>query len=214
MSATPSSSRRRPSPVIGECGPGLRPGSAIAVGVVGLGAGLVLLVPGLLHSPRSWSLISTVVLGLVLIWLFVVRPSARLGEDGIRLVNPMRTVEITWPAIEEVRSRWALEVFSDGRKYTAWGLPADPGRPRYGRSLTQLGSNRVAAGKTVPQGPVTPKVDAQTVATEIEAAIRADRSRNNSQTPRIVVQVWDPIAVGLLVAAVAFFVLAAVVFRG
>ena len=104
----------------------LRPGSSITVGVIGLIAGAALIVPALLTSPRSWTLISAVTLALVLLWLFVVRPCAVIYDDGIRLVNPLRNVEITWPTITEVRSRWALELVAGGKKYTAWGSPPTP----------------------------------------------------------------------------------------
>lgn len=186
----------------------LRPGSSIGVGVVGALAGLALLVPALLTSDRNWTLISSVVLVLVLIWLFVVRPGAVLHDEGVRLINPMRTVDITWPMIEDIKSKWALELFSGGRKYTAWGVPADPGRPRYGRGIFQVGANRVGIGKRVPEAerPRT-KVEAQGVAAEIESRITADKRRKDGKTPRIVSRTWDPAPVGLLLAAVAFWVI-------
>lgn len=184
----------------------LRPGSAIGVGVVGAMSGLALLVPGLLTSPRSWALISTVVLGLVLLWLFVVRPCVVIHAEGIRLVNPLRVVDITWPVISEVRSRWALELFVEGRRYTAWGVPADPGRPRYGRGLMSVGANKVR-GKGTIEVPSKPKVEAQVVAAEVEERRTADRRRKDGRTPRIAHQTWDPVSVGLLLAATAFFVI-------
>ena len=192
----------------------LRPGSSIAVGVVGAVAGLALLVPAMLTSPRSWALISSVVLALVLLWLFVVRPAAVIHDEGIRLVNPLRVVDVTWPTITEVRSRWALELVADGKKYTAWGVPADPGRPKYGRSLLTVPANRMAkasslttAAGSTPQPVKRPKVEAQAVAAEVEARIAADRKRKGDKTPRIAHQTWDPVSVGLLLAALAFFVI-------
>ncbi len=177
--------------------------------------------PALLTSPRSWTLISAVTLALVLLWLFVARPCAVIHDDGIRLVNPLRNVEITWPTITEVRSRWALELVAGGKKYTAWGVPADPGRPKYGRSLLTLPANKVAkagglagTGATPPRddGPAKrSKVEAQAVAAEVEARIAADRRRKGDKTPRIAHQSWDPFAVGLLVLALAFFALGAFV---
>ena len=184
----------------------LRPGSSVAVGVIGGLAGLALLVPGLLTQPRSWTLISSVVLALVLLWLFVVRPSVVLHAEGVRIVNPLRVVDVTWPAITEVRSRWALEVVASGRRYTAWGVPADPGRPRHGRGLLTVGANKVR-GKGTVEEPARSKVEAQVVATEVEERIRADRKRKDGRTPRIAHQTWDPVSVGLLLAAAAFFVL-------
>lgn len=185
----------------------LRPGSAIAIGVVGGLAGLTLLVPALLSPSRSWLLISSVVLALVLIWLFVVRPCALLHDEGVRIVNPLRTIDITWPMIDEVRSKWALELFSRGTKYTAWGIPADPGRPRHGRGVFLVGANRVGLGKQVPTKQRRAKVEAQTVAAEVEARIVADKRRKDGRTPRIASRAWEPVPVGLLLAALAFWVL-------
>lgn len=184
----------------------LRPGSSVAVGVVGAVAGIALLIPGVLTEPRSWTLISTIVLALVLLWLFVVRPSVVIHAEGIRLVNPVRVVDVTWPAISEVRSRWALEIVADGRRYTAWGVPADPGRPRYGRGMLTVGANKVR-GKGTTEEPTKSKVEAQAVAAEVEARMSADRKRKDGRTPRIAHQVWDPASVGLLLAALAFFVI-------
>lgn len=185
----------------------LRPGSSIAVGVFGLVCGGSLLVPSIVSSVRSWALIATVVLGLVLLWLFVVRPAAVVHDEGVRLVNPMRVVDLTWPVITEVRSKWALELFAQGRKYTAWGVPADPGRPKYGRDLLTLGANRVGGRAAPPEPRRRPKVEAQVVAAEIEERIAADRKRKDGRTPRIVESSWDPVSVGLLLAATAFFVI-------
>ncbi|GAB2747060.1 hypothetical protein GCM10027039_00790 [Terrabacter koreensis] len=185
----------------------LRPGSAIAVGVIAGLCGFALLVPALLTPPRSWSLVSGVLLVLVLVWLFVVHPCVVVHSEGLRLVNPLRTVELTWPAITEVRSRWSLELVADGARYTAWGVPADPGRPRYGRGMLSLGANQVR-GRGTTELPTKSKVQAQLVAAEVERLIAADRKRKDGRTPRIVTQAWDPISVGLLLAAIAFFVIA------
>ena len=184
----------------------LRPGSSITVGVIGGLAGGALLVPGLATSPRSWALVSTVVLALVLLWLFVVRPCVVIHAEGIRLVNPLRVVDLTWPVISEVRSRWALELLVEGRRYTAWGVPADPGRPRYGRGMMSVGANKVR-GKSIVEAPTKPKVEAQVVAAEVEERRSADRRRKDGRTPRIAHQTWDPVSVGLLLAAIAFFVI-------
>ena len=185
----------------------LRPGSSIAVGAIGGLAGFTLLVPALLTEPRSWTIISAVVLVLVLVWLFVVRPCVVIHAEGVRLVNPMRTVELTWPVITEVRSRWALELVAEGTRHTAWGVPADPGRPKYGRGMLTVGANQVR-GRGTSETPTKSKVQAQIVAAEVEARIAADRKRKDGRTPRVVTRVWDPVSVGLLLAAVAFFVIA------
>lgn len=186
----------------------LRPGSSIAIGVVAGLAGLALLVPAVVASPRSWGVIASVVLGLVLLWLFVVRPCATIHAEGIRLANPLRNVDVTWPAIDEVRSKWALELVCAGTRYTAWGIPADPGRPKYGRGLLGIGSNKVSREPAPAEPPNRFKVDAQAVAAEIEARVAEDRRRSDVATPTIALRAWDPVSVALLVGSVAFFVIA------
>lgn len=193
----------------------LRPSSSVAVGVVGGLAGLSLLVPSVVSSERSLPLIASVVLALVLLWLFVVRPKAVIHTDGIRLVNPLRVVDLSWPMITQVRSRWALELFAGSTRYTAWGIPSDPKRPKYGRGVFTLGANKVArAGRgsnsAVPPAEPKTKVEAQTVAAEVEARMAADRSRKHGRTPRVAQQRWDPAAVGMLLGSTALFALALV----
>lgn len=183
----------------------LRPGSAVGVGVFAAIMGGVLLVPSLWASERSPALMGTVIAVLILVWLFVVRPCVKVHDEGLRIVNPMRTTDITWPMITQVRSRWVLEVFHDGQKYPAWGLPADPKRPRYGRGLFQLGAAKMA--QHTKETPARPKIDAQTVAVEIEARRAADKRRKDGRTPRILERAWDPTAVGLLAVAAAAFVI-------
>ncbi len=185
----------------------LRPGSAVTAGVLGLLSGLALAGPSLLSGDPSWLLVSGVVLGLVLLWLFVVRPSVKLHDEGVRIVNPLRTVDVTWPMITDVRSRWTLELHAGDAKYPAWGVPADPKRPRHGRGMFTFGAHKLAANQDSAPAPRRAKVEAQTVASEIEARIEADRRRKDVKTPRIAQQVWDPAPVGLLLASVGFFLI-------
>lgn len=182
----------------------LRPGSSVVVGIVSVGLGLVFVVPALLGAERNWPLISTTTLGVVLLWLFIVRPCVVIHTEGVRIVNPLRTVDITWPMIEQIRSRWALELVAQGRRYTAWGVPAETARPR-GRELL-----RRTAGQRPTDAPAAdygrrPKVVASVVAAEIEERIAADKQREVGKTPRIVARVWEPLWVGLLLAGIAFW---------
>ncbi len=186
----------------------LRPGSAIAAGVIGLLSGLALAVPSLLSSRPSWLLISGVTLGLVLLWLYVVRPCVKLHDEGVRIVNPLHTIDVTWPMITEVRSRWTLELHAGDQKFPAWGVPADPKRPRYGTGIFSLGASKILANQSPEQRPPKSKVEAQTVAAEIEARIEADKRRKDGRTPRIAQRVLDPAPVGLLLASLAFLAIA------
>jgi hypothetical protein len=183
----------------------LRPGSSVAVGVVGGLAGTALLVADLLSSHRDWTVIGSIALALVLLWLFVVRPSAQVSDRGIRLVNPLQVVELTWPAIGEVRSKWALELVASGQSHTAWGVPAETGRPRRTGGAVRRGGSR-RSGAPAPRGRERTRVEAHVVAAEIKALIHADRRRTDGATPKVARCWWDPLSIGLLALGLAGFV--------
>lgn len=60
-------------------------------------------------------------------WLLFWQPHITLSDQGVTIVNLLRTHEIPWPRILRIDTRWALELFTEERKYTAWSAPA-PGR--------------------------------------------------------------------------------------
>ncbi|MEO7130482.1 MAG: PH domain-containing protein, partial [Dermatophilaceae bacterium] len=129
-----------------------------------------------------------------------------LHDEGLRIVNPLRTTDISWPMITEVRSRWVLEVLHDEQRYAAWGVPADPGRPRYGRGMFSLGAAKMA--QHTKETPTPAKITAQVVAAEVEARRAEDQRRKDGRTPRVLARTWDPDSVGLLLAGLAFWVFA------
>lgn len=171
------------------------------MGIVGDLAVLSLLVPALLTDEREWALIGGLVLALVLLGLCVIRPKVVLHDEGLRIVNPLRTTEITWPMITEVRSRWVLEVLHDDDRYPAWGVPSDTGRPRRGRDIFSLGG----AGQARDTKPNPTKVTAQAVAAEIEERCSADKRREDGLTPRILSRTWDPAPVALILTGMTFW---------
>lgn len=60
-------------------------------------------------------------------WLLFWQPHITLSDQGVTIVNLLRTHQIPWPQIVRIDTRWALELFTEERKYTAWSAPA-PGR--------------------------------------------------------------------------------------
>lgn len=180
----------------------LRPASSVAVAVLGAVIGLSLIVPALFAAERNWALASTTTLGLILLWLFIVRPCVRIHAEGVRIVNPLRTFDITWPMIDEVRSRWTLELVAQGRRYPAWGAPAETRRRRGRRGPAGRGAG--TAGGSVAEPERHSKAEAGVVAAEIEARVAADRQRRQGRTPRIAVHSWDRVSVALLVGGIVF----------
>lgn len=183
----------------------LRPGSSVAVGIAAVAIGLVFIVSALLGAERNWALVGTTTLGVVLLWLFIVRPCVVIHAEGVRIVNPLRTLDITWPMIDEVRSRWALEVVVQGRRCTAWGVPAETARPRGRELLRRTTGQRRPDEATAADYGRRPKVVARVVAAEIEERVAADRQRAEGTTPRIAASTWEPVPLALLGAAIAFW---------
>lgn len=77
-----------------------------------------------------WSVVSvlpaTLLIGFVA-WLVFFNPRVEFSDDSILIINVLATHEIPFSAIQRVDTRWALEVFTQGKKYSAWGAVA-PGR--------------------------------------------------------------------------------------
>ena len=61
----------------------------------------------------------------VLFWA----PLVRLTPATVEIVNPIRTHVVTWPAIEDVETRWGLKLVTAAGTISAWASPA---QSRYG----------------------------------------------------------------------------------
>jgi hypothetical protein len=83
-------------------------------------------------------------------------PRVRITPADIELVNPLRTIRITWPAVEDIETRWSLVVTAGKRRYPAWAAPREGGvarvRPgsRPGSMLSDDARQRMRAN--VPEG--------------------------------------------------------------
>jgi len=84
-------------------------------------------------------------------WSLFLRPHVRLAAEGVTLANVLRDVFIPWGLVEEVRTRWNLEVLTADRSYTSWAISTQIARPRSGLStglLGGLGGGRAGRGLT------------------------------------------------------------------
>lgn len=61
-------------------------------------------------------------------WALFYRPCLTVGDGGIMIVNPLRTIRLSWPSITGFDTRWGLAVASAYGTYAAWAVPA-PSRP-------------------------------------------------------------------------------------
>jgi hypothetical protein len=85
-------------------------------------------------------------------WATFWRPRVEVSDGGVRLVNVTRTVDVPWPAITGIETRWALTLLTRYGKFTAWAAPA-PGRGPV-RRATRVDPNllgrAVGAGANAP----------------------------------------------------------------
>jgi Bacterial PH domain len=50
-------------------------------------------------------------------------PALVVDDDGLTLVNPLRSNRIPWPAVDDVTMGWLLEVRAGGRRYRSLAVP-------------------------------------------------------------------------------------------
>ena len=60
-------------------------------------------------------------------WAAVLAPEVVVDDGGVRLVNVLRTIDLPWPSIQAVDTKWALTLITAYGRFTAWAAPA-PGR--------------------------------------------------------------------------------------
>lgn len=70
-----------------------------------------------------------VVLVAVAAWALFWRPSLKVEQHGITVVNVFRTYFVPWPAIRQIDTRFSLTLFTSKRRVSVWAAPA-PGRHR------------------------------------------------------------------------------------
>ena len=75
-------------------------------------------------------------------WALLWRPSLTVADDGIEVVNVTRTIRIPWQALIHVDTKYALTLYTPGRKFPVWSAPA-PGTARTLRATRQETKGRV-----------------------------------------------------------------------
>lgn len=127
-------------------------GQVLAVGVALLaGAAGVLVVaedgPSALLSVCPWL---ALVAGLA--WAVYWRPEVVVNDGGVRLVNVLRTIDVPWPALRGIGTKWALTLETEWGDFRAWAAPA-PGRSAMRRELREQRSAARTVERRVPNLP-------------------------------------------------------------
>lgn len=142
------------------------------------------------------------------VWAFYGRPAVIVSDGGVTLRNVLRSVELPWPAILRIDTKYALTLETAYGPYNAWAAPV-PSRTGASHATRRLMSHQpesaYAAGGLRPgdlEG--TPSGD---VAAYIRRRWEALRDAGHLDDPRLerarpVVR-WHPWPVLLVVALVA-----------
>ncbi|WP_430592546.1 PH domain-containing protein [Humidisolicoccus flavus] len=103
-------------------------GIAVTIWILVIGMGVLLLTSGMYTTPARIAAV-LIPLGLVayIAWLAMWRPRLSVLGDGVEVVNVTHRVWIPWSALIDVRTRFALVLFTPGKKFEVWAAPA-PGR--------------------------------------------------------------------------------------
>lgn len=57
-------------------------------------------------------------------WAIFWNPRVVVSDGSVRLVNVTRTIDVPWPALVDVETRYALTLVTAYGRYTAWAAPA------------------------------------------------------------------------------------------
>jgi hypothetical protein len=63
-------------------------------------------------------------LASLLVWAMYWRPCVQVDDGGVHLVNVLRTIDLPWPSIQRIDTKWALILYTAYGSYTAWAAPA------------------------------------------------------------------------------------------
>ena len=72
------------------------------------------------HAAAACSGLALAALAYALYW----RPRLEVHEDLVRLVNPLRTVDVPWGRIVDVRTRFAVTIATEQRAHSSFALPS------------------------------------------------------------------------------------------
>lgn len=187
--------------------------TGIAWVVVAVTAVSLWLDDGAAGLPLSWPLLAAAYAAWWLAWY----PAVVISDDGVTLRNPVRTVDVPWPALVTVDTKYALTLVTAAARYSAWSAPA-PGlfsvqraQPDHVRGLPETTYG--------PAGSVRPGdlaySDSGTAAYLVRqrwgrllASGAVETGIAEAGGARITVN-WAVLAVGLALAAAAIFTMAA-----
>jgi hypothetical protein len=184
-------------------------GRVLAVVTAALGVGG--LVTGLVSDAAvTLPYVAPALLVVVAVWAAYWRPAVVVSPAGVELRNVTRTIELPWPTVQRVDTRYALTLHTAYGDYAAWAAPA-PSRARVQTARAEDARN--LPGSTYgPGGSVRPGDLASSGSGQAAMLVRArweelrdagllDDARLERERPRVRWHVGTLAAMGVLLAA-------------
>jgi len=129
-----------------------RPGFARGLSYAVLAIAVIGLVSSLIGDfAATWRYIPVVALVVTAVWAAYYWPAVTVSPFGVTIRNVTRTIELPWPSIQSIETKFALTLHTAYGNYSAWAAPA-PGRAEVAR----MGNSKIyrseAAG--IPQSQI------------------------------------------------------------
>jgi hypothetical protein len=99
-------------------------GRVLTLVVAFVGIGAVAFVAGTSGVEDAFLTLPWVLLCTATSWAIFWNPRVIVSDGGVRLVNVTRTIDIPWPSIVDVETRYALTLVTTYGRFAAWAAPA------------------------------------------------------------------------------------------
>ena len=106
--------------------------AAVFTAVAALSAVSLFLLP---TASNRWLVIPALFV-VLFVWEVLWRPDLRVTDTAVTIRNPLRTIVVPWAALVHVDTKFALTLYTPGRKFAVYCAPAP------GRSLTSSGRRK------------------------------------------------------------------------
>jgi hypothetical protein len=74
-----------------------------------------------------WQIGPWLALVVLVVWATYWNPQVGVDDAGVHVVNVFRTIDLPWPSIQRVDTKWALKLVTAYGDFTAWAAPAPGG---------------------------------------------------------------------------------------
>ncbi|TFC79378.1 PH domain-containing protein [Cryobacterium sp. TMS1-20-1] len=183
----------------------------VIAAIFAAGAALSALSLFLLPTASNRALVVPALFVMLFVWEVLWRPDLRVSDTAVTIRNPLRTIVVPWAALVHVDTKFALTLYTPGKKFAVFCAPAP------GRSLTSAGRRKTT--DPVPYVSGSPRPGdlpgsesgeaAQLVRSRWDALQKSGRVDGGlaAQTPVTVVWAWGRAGVLAAVAAASIVAL-------